>query len=93
MANQIACINKIDRDDPYDRIDFIGGYNSSGEYFKVSVKDAIPKVESGQWEFFVEENGFRVDVIVAVSPHGNKYLKTEADDQSSNNLLSLPECS
>lgn len=25
-------------------------------------------------------------------PHGNKYLKTEADGDAPNNLLNLPEC-
>jgi hypothetical protein len=34
----------------------------------------------------------RVDVIVAVSAAGNKYLKTTADSEQPNNLLALPEC-
>ena len=33
-----------------------------------------------------------VDVIVAISRFGNKYLKTEADGEQPNNLLSLYEC-
>lgn len=36
--------------------------------------------------------GSVVSVIVAVSRFGNKYLKTEADGEHPNNLLSLPEC-
>jgi hypothetical protein len=31
-------------------------------------------------------------VIIAVSPFGNRYLKTEADGEHPNNLLALPEC-
>jgi hypothetical protein len=31
-------------------------------------------------------------VIVAVSRLGHKYLKTEADGEQPDNLLSLPEC-
>lgn len=37
-------------------------------------------------------NGRAVDIIVAVSRFGNKYIKTEADGDQPNNLLSLPEC-
>ncbi|MDP8217161.1 MAG: DUF3892 domain-containing protein [Candidatus Theseobacter exili] len=43
--------------------------------------------------FFVKAGGSVVNVIVAVSKYGNKYLKTEADGEEPNNLLSLPECS
>ena len=31
-------------------------------------------------------------VIVAISQHGNKYIKTKPDGDQPNNLLSLPEC-
>jgi hypothetical protein len=34
----------------------------------------------------------RVGVEVAVSAYGRKYLKTVADGDPPNNLLSLPEC-
>jgi len=33
-----------------------------------------------------------VDVVVAKSQYGHKYLKTVADGEQPNNLLSLPEC-
>jgi len=36
--------------------------------------------------------GRRATIIVAVSRFGNKYLKTEADGEQPDNLLSLPEC-
>jgi hypothetical protein len=31
-------------------------------------------------------------VIVGTSRYGHKYLKTEADGEQPDNLLSLPEC-
>ena len=31
-------------------------------------------------------------VIVAMDPYGNKYLKTERDGDTPNDLLGLPEC-
>ena len=42
--------------------------------------------------FFVVVAAREVSVIVATSRYGNKYLKTEADGEEPNNLLSLPEC-
>ncbi len=49
-------------------------------------------IENGKWTFFVRRNSQSVRVVVAVSRYGNKYLKTEADGEQPNNLLSLPEC-
>lgn len=88
---QIQCINKSDRYDPHERILFVGGVHN-GQRWKLSQPDAIAGIESGKWAFFVHVNGRSVWVIVAVSRFGNKYLKTEADDDQPNNLLSLPEC-
>jgi len=33
-----------------------------------------------------------VNVVIATSRYGNKYLKATADGDQPNNLLSLPEC-
>jgi len=90
--HQILCINKTERYDPHDRIKAIGGLNGGGARWKLSQADAIDGIESGKWSFYVTQNGRQVDVIVAVSRYGNKYLKTEADGEQPNNLLSLPEC-
>ncbi len=87
---QITCINKDDRYDPYERITHIGGYGS--KRWKVSQQEAIKMIERGEWRFYVSVNGRSVWVIVAESRFGNKYLKTEADGDEPNNLLSLPEC-
>ena len=89
---QVKCINKRDRPNPHERITHIGGYTNSG--WKLTQEDAIAKIERDEWNFFVQLAGptRTVWVEVGVSRYGNKYLRTEGDDDSRNNLLSLPEC-
>lgn len=88
----IDCINKIPRNDPNESITHIGGKNSDGSRWKLTLADAIAGAEAQKWRFYTSVNGKSVWVVVAISRAGNKYLKTEADSSTSNNLLSLPEC-
>ncbi|WP_263335337.1 DUF3892 domain-containing protein [Albidovulum salinarum] len=93
MAHRIDCIEKDDRYDPTQAIQFVGGRNSDGTRWRISQRDAIAGIESGKWAFYVLAGGRRINVIVAVSRFGNKYIKSEADDFSPNNLLNLQSCS
>jgi hypothetical protein len=74
---------------PHERITHVGGYVSS--QWKITLNDAIGKIESGE-TFFVQAHRRTVGVIVALSPSGKKYLKTEADGDQPDTLLRLPEC-
>ena len=87
---QVKCINKSDRRNHYERITHIGGYDS-GKASRITEDEAITGIEQGKWSFYTLVNGRRADVVIAVHL-GRKYLKTTADGNTPDNLLSLPEC-
>jgi hypothetical protein len=86
------CINKSDRFNPHERILSIGGVNPDSTRWKLSQQEAIASIEQGKYAFYVTVHGLKVNVTIVRSTQGNKYLKTEADGEQPNNLLSLPEC-
>lgn len=90
--HEVKCVNKTDRYNAHERIKAIGGQNHDGRYWKLSQEEAIKGIEDGKWNFYVSAQGRPVDVIVAVSRFGHKYIKTVADGKQPNNLLSLMEC-
>ncbi len=89
--HQVQCIRKTDRFNPHERIHSIGGI-SGGQRWELLEDDAIKGIEQGKWAFYVSRGGRTVDVIIATSAYGHKYLKTVADGVTPDNLLSLPEC-
>lgn len=88
---QLMCINKRGGHvNPHERIQAIGGIDA-GRRWKDPEDVAIRNIDSGAKRYFVHAGGKSVWVNVA-QRDGRKYLKTENDGYSPDNLLALPEC-
>ncbi|HST70780.1 MAG TPA: DUF3892 domain-containing protein [Solirubrobacterales bacterium] len=85
MATEITCIVP-DGSDPDNRIDEVGGAG-----WKKDEDTVIREIENEGREYIVDVNGARVKVVVS-ERDGRKYLRTDPDKTTENNLLSLPEC-
>lgn len=91
-GEQVSCIRRPRPRAPQ-RILGVGGTMPDGRQWALTTAEAIAEIERGQ-NFFVERPaGDRVNVVVAHTHAGRKYLKTEADGDRPNNLLALPDCS
>ena len=95
MAIRITCINKANgqHENPYVAITDLGwvedGTGKAGRLTREALHDWITR-QHGQ--AYVQVGVARAMVIASVSPHGTKYVKTEADHTERDNLLKLPEC-
>ena len=91
MSRQVFCITKRGSHyNAHERIQGIGGVVQGLQWWRAE-DDAIRDVESDRTAYYTSVGGRSVWVIVAVH-NGRKYLKTETDYYSPDNLLALPEC-
>lgn len=91
-VKEVSCITKPDRNDRYSRIEAVGGGGSILTGWKMSLDDAIKRIEDGTLQLYTEVGGHRQNIVVVTPLVGLKYLRTEADRDTPDNLLSLPEC-
>ena len=88
----IRCVVKTDRTSAHERIQSVGGAKPDGSRWILTQDKAISCILDGTHVFYIEKlGGLRLDVIIATSAHGN-CLKTVADREQPDNLLSLPCC-
>jgi hypothetical protein len=94
MSVRVTCINKDagNHENPYTAISNLGWVNdSSGETGK-STRLQMYDFVNGGGEAYVQVGAARAVLITAVTPGGTKYVKTQADSTTRDNLLKLPEC-
>jgi uncharacterized protein DUF3892 len=88
---EIKWISKSDAQSTHARVAMVSGNYVDGTPWKLAEEDAIRGIESGLLEFFVVADGRTLEVIVAGSRNGRKFLKTEADRERPDYLLKLPD--
>ena len=88
---EVAFIHRSNRHNAQETIETIGGRMGS-KIWKNSTDVVIDWIEHGLLSYYVKQDGYEVDVIVATDATGRKYLKTTADGEEPNSLLTLPEC-
>jgi len=95
MAVRIICIKRDDGvyDNPYLAIDYFEWINE-----RINVKGVTDRTKIHDWirnengdAYIVDKSGNKIQLIPAVCPKGNKYVKTN-DDALRDALLYLPEC-
>lgn len=85
IERQVKCVVK-DKDGDILKI------GNDGEWWSPKdVADAISDIESGIYQYYVKVGDQKV-LIHVVPKNGKKYLQTNPDDISKNNLDNLPSC-
>ncbi len=75
-----------------DRYDDITSLCNPGSFWSPRSKaDVIRDIESGDHTYYVQWSTKRTNIRVVHGPTG-KYLRTDRDDTTRNNLLDLPDC-
>jgi len=89
----IRRIVKTDRTSAHERTRAIGGVSPDGSCWTLTQHQAVSQIEDGTSVFYIETpRGQRSGIIVAMDAHADKYLKTIADREQPERLLSLANC-
>jgi len=92
ISREVKCISKMHTPHRHERITHIGGdWGFNGTRVKITQAEAVEDIDNGIYSYFVR-SGTDIAKVIVYSHLGNRYLKTEADSTTKDNLLSLPEC-
>jgi len=97
MAIKITCITKAggNHENPYEAISRLGWVDESNPTEKkFSTRDLMYDfVKEGGIAFVYDRSGsIKSKLVCAISSKGTKYVKTEPDSTTKDNLLGLSEC-
>jgi hypothetical protein len=90
--NRVTCIDKPDRNSRYDAIQRLGGIrDDNGNRWSCTREECVEHIKNGT-QFYVNVSGHRVYLITQESAGGLEYVRTNPDQDTDDNLLSLPAC-
>lgn len=77
---------------PYEAVSHYKWINETNLQSNIATRqELVSWIEQGN-KCYVRSKEGKVYCFVNVSSSGTKFLQTQSDDKSSNNLLNLPEC-
>ena len=87
---KVNWVELSDQPDPYQRIGHLGG-NAGEMEWRHSIAEAIRSLERNLFHYYVEKDERPMRLEIGLAPNGRKYLKTHADKDRPESLLTLPE--
>ena len=88
---QVTCVTKPNRYSQYEHITHLGGPAGGG--WVLPTAQIINLIDSGTDTFYTWDGRNRANIYVRVNPRtGLKFVQTDADGDSRNNLLNLEAC-
>jgi hypothetical protein len=85
---QITHIDTAPSEDPWARIEKVGGRGPGGAVWELSQEQAIERIEDGTYSFYVGDGDDSIEIVIA-SLAGQRYLKTDGDGDDPDRLLAL----
>jgi hypothetical protein len=96
MSVRITCITKDNgnHENPYVAIENLRWIEETKSKIGINTRlEMYDWIVNKKGEGYVKDAQGNVAYLMgAISPRGNKYVKTVADDTKADNLLKLPEC-
>jgi hypothetical protein len=86
---RVTCTTKHEK---YERILGLGCYTPDNVFHTFTEPAVIDRIENHGDTFYVERPTGHVADLEVAEREGRKYLKTKADGERPDNLLSLPDC-
>ena len=87
---RVTCTTKREK---HERILGLGCYTPTNVFLTFTEAQVIDGIENHSDSFYVERpTGHVIDLEVVKEHDGTKYVKTKADGEKPDNLLSLPDC-
>ncbi len=86
---RVTCIVKHEK---YERILSLGCYSPDNVFLSFKEDEVIDRIENRRDTFYVERPSGHVADLEVAERDGRKYVKTVADGERPDNLLSLPTC-
>lgn len=90
---KILCTRKTSKPQAHLAISHVGGANTNSSLpWTLTVQEAIRTIELKQYNFIVMIGTRRMEVLVAQTASGEKYLRCTADSIDGETLMGLPDC-